>query len=76
MEDVNKVTSVHDAMQNAQLESSQRNDMVNCTFKVPPHIKGLAEQICERHGTTISVFLRECCRGLVKDYNWGSVEDQ
>lgn len=76
MDDINKVTSVHEALQNAQLESSQRADMINCTFKLPPHVKALAEQICEKHGTNISVFLRECCKGLVKDYHWGSTEEQ
>jgi hypothetical protein len=74
MEDANKLTSVHDALQNAVLESGTKTEMINCTFKVPPHVKDLAEKICDRHGTTMSVFLRECVKGLVRDYNWGPTE--
>lgn len=69
-----KLTSVHEALQNAVFETSTKVEMVNCTFKLPPHVKDLAEQICERNGTNMSVFLRECVKGLVKDYNWGATE--
>lgn len=62
------VTSVHDALQRAVLSESNRVAMVNANFKVDPGRKSVAETICEKNGTTLSAYLRECTDGLIIDY--------
>ncbi len=62
------VTSVHDALQRAVLSESNRVAMVNVNFKVDPGRKSIAEGICEKNGTTLSAYFRECIDGLILDY--------
>lgn len=65
---MSELTSVHEALNRAQLSEKDKVALVNGTFKIHPIKKEMAEQICEKHGTTLSAFLRECVEGLVKDY--------
>lgn len=61
--------TVHDAIQSAQDEQFQpAQPMEPCTFKVRPETREMAEQICERHGVSMSAFVRNCVEGLVRDY--------
>lgn len=62
------LTNVHDALHRAVLSERDRVNLVPATFKINPLKKTIAEQICEKSGTTLSSFLRECCEGLVLDY--------
>jgi hypothetical protein len=63
-----ELTSVHNALAEAALESKNAKPMVTATFRLPHELKDQAEQICGRHGTDLSSFLRQCCVGLVRDY--------
>lgn len=61
-----KLTNIHEALQRAQI--SEKVALVNGTYKIHPTKKEIAEQICAKHGTTLSAFVRECVEGLVSDY--------
>lgn len=63
-----ELTNVHDALNKAVDSERDRVAFVNANFKLHPIKKEVAEQICNKHGTTLSAFLRECVDGLVKDY--------
>lgn len=67
-EEVLPVTNVHQALTEAAIKEKNRVTLVNANFKIDPIKKTLAEQICEKHGATLSSFMRECVEGLVKDY--------
>lgn len=67
-QDGNQLTNVHEALQEAATDVSKPKPMITGTFRIEQDSKALAEQICERHGTTLSAFLRKCCHGLVRDY--------
>ena len=60
--------TVHDAITRAILASQDKAKLETATFKVHPKKKELAELICEKQGTTLSEFLRECVNGLCEDY--------
>lgn len=62
------LTNVHEALHRAIYESTHESQLKNCTFKVLPSRKQLAEQICARHGTTLSTYLRQCVNSLIVDY--------
>lgn len=63
-----ELTNVHDALNKAVESERDRVAFVNANFKIHPIKKEVAEQLCNKHGTTLSAFLRECVDGLVKDY--------
>jgi hypothetical protein len=62
------LTNVHDALHRAVLSERNRVNLVPATFKIDPLKKEISEQICQKNGTTLSSFLRECCEGLILDY--------
>lgn len=63
-----KLTTVHDALQSAAFKKNQNNQMISASCKIDQKTKDLADGICEKHATTLSAFLRECCESLVLDY--------
>lgn len=63
-----KTTDVHHAMKEAQFRRFEKPELVTSSFKIDANSKMLVEEICARHGVTMSEFVRECCYGLVKDY--------
>ena len=67
-EPVMPLTSVHDALQQAQVAERDRVAFINTNFKCHPAKKAAVESILETHGTTLSAFLRACMDGLVRDY--------
>lgn len=75
LEKVPQLTNVHEAMQNAVTKDRDKVILINANFKVHPIKKEIAEQICEKHGTSLSAFLRECVEGLVKDYTGQDEEE-
>lgn len=63
------LTTVHAAIQHAQDEPLfPIEGLEPCSFKVDPKVKDIAEEICIRHGITLSAFIRHCVTGLVRDY--------
>lgn len=62
------LTNVHQALNAASLASANEQTMKNFSVRLPPNVKEKAQAICERHGTDLSTFLRECCVGLLKDF--------
>jgi len=61
--------NVHECLQEAILVSkSEKTAMVPLTIKISEEVKDSVTEICDRHGTTVSEFLRKCCEGLVSDY--------
>lgn len=63
-----KLTNVHEALADAVQEDQGGQPMVHKTFRIQESIYDEAAEICQRHGTTMSSFLRHCCIGLVRDY--------
>lgn len=62
------LTSVHEALNNASFASHHGPGEVTA-LRLRPDLKREAQSICERHGTTLSEFLRQCAVGLVSDYS-------
>lgn len=67
-QEVDQLHNVHDAMEEAALEVSKSPKMVVGSFKIEPEFKELTAKICKSNGTTMSRFLRQCCRKLIEDY--------
>jgi len=67
MEQEMKLTNVHEALAKAGSEP-QSEAMKTHGFRAPNQLVIEAGEICERHGTTVGAFIRECLRGLVDDY--------
>lgn len=63
-----KTTDVHEAMSSAATEFTHVKKDAMVTIKMESQLKALTEQICENNGTTISGYLRSCCKALVQDY--------
>lgn len=61
-------TNVHEALQEASLESKNKVPMISFSTRIDPNTKAQAQQICERHGTDLSTYLRKCAEALVNDY--------
>lgn len=66
VEDV--LTTVHDAINAAATSASSSERMVPVSVRIPEETKAACQEICERNGTTLSEFLRQCCAGLERDY--------
>lgn len=62
------VSTVHDALSRAVESEKNRVALVNANFKVNPLHKESAEGVCEKNGTTLSAYLRECVSVLLLDY--------
>lgn len=63
------LTNVHQALQAASLATKEENaPSKNFSTRLPIEAKEVAQEICERHGTTLGEFLRQCVLGLVRDY--------
>lgn len=62
------LTSVHEALNHAVFVSKTSSGPVT-SFRVDEALKEAASAICERNGTNLSDFLRQCMVGLVNDYS-------
>ena len=63
------LSSVHDALINAVQVSEKKSQPLNAhTFKCDEDRLIHADQICARHGTSLSEFLRQCVSSLTSDY--------
>ena len=66
---MDQLFSVHQAISNAQFERDNKGpESITVAFRLTKDIKDQANQICTQHGITMSDFLRQCCEGLVHDY--------
>lgn len=63
-----EVSNVHHALSRAVDSEKNRVALVNANFKVDPLRKESAEGLCEKNGTTLSAYLRECVNILLLDY--------
>ena len=64
-----KLSTVHDAVNQASIDLTPENPaMVVATFKIHQDDKDSAQDICVRNGTTLSSYLRQCCKKLISDY--------
>lgn len=65
------ISTVHDALNKAAESSplqSSENPSRTVSFRIPESERALASDICTIHGTTLSAYLRHCCRLLIQDY--------
>lgn len=62
------VTNIHEALADAAAETSESKPMIPISTKLPEELAATVKEICARHGTNTSTFLRKCCESLVKDY--------
>lgn len=67
MEDL-KLTNVHEALARSATQGPIKESMQNRTFREHDAVIEEVRIICDRHGTTMGAFIRECLRGLIKDY--------
>lgn len=63
-----EVSNVHEALSEAAAESAENKPMIPISTKLPEELAVKVKDICGRHGTNTSTFLRKCCESLVKDY--------
>lgn len=61
------LTSVHEALNNAVFADAPKKIKM-LSFRLEDELADEIFDICERHGTTLSEFLRQCCMGLANDY--------
>lgn len=61
-------TTVQEALNEASQASKATESMKNFSVRLPGALKESCQVICERHGTDLGSYLRECARGLVRDY--------
>lgn len=64
----NELTNVHQALQEAALTSKAEVAMRNRSIRFPDDLWEETAKICERNATDVPTFLRECCKGLCRDY--------
>lgn len=62
-----KVTNVHEAMAKAASQPTPEV-LENYSFRIKKSLAKQTNELCKRHGTTMSEFIRQCCEGLVDDY--------
>lgn len=62
-----ELSTVHTALTKAQ-EKTKKENLITASYKVSQNTKEIAEIICEKHGTTLSEFVRQSIECLVKDY--------
>ena len=64
------LASVHDALQNASLASrpTKGSSGSPTSFRLEDDLKARVMEICARHGTTLSEYLRQACISLDADY--------
>lgn len=65
-----KLTTVHEALSLAATEPQgpEQEAMATGSYRINKDRKAEAEAICQRHGTTLSAYLRSCAEVLVSDY--------
>lgn len=64
-----KLTDVHQALSTAATESlAESQPLYPFSFRISKETAEKVQELCARHGTTLSEFVRQCCEGLVKDY--------
>lgn len=67
---MNKLTNVHDAMIRAVDASKPKEEaMTPYPFKAHRSRLNQGKAICERNGTTLPEFFRQCLDGLIHDYD-------
>jgi hypothetical protein len=59
---------VDDALAEASSSSKQSDSMKTFSVRLPEDVKEMAQEVCERHATDLGTFLRECAKGLIRDY--------
>lgn len=62
------LTNVHEALAAAAQSHEDNEQMIHVSLRIPEKVKEELTKLCERHGTTVSAFLRKCCEALVSDY--------
>jgi hypothetical protein len=70
--EINKLSTVHDAMNAAVHEAREAGKgipMATITIRAPHDLKANAMEICGQHGVDVSSFLRKCLERLVSDYD-------
>lgn len=64
--------NVHELLHEAALDGRPSKEEAEgwepTSFREHPEWRTEADAICRQNGTTLSAFIRKCCRQLVKDY--------
>lgn len=68
MKQFDTLKTVHDAMDFASTASRSNEPMINISVRMPSHLKEEMAKHCEKHGTSLSEFLRMCCEAFLEDY--------
>lgn len=67
-----RLTNIHECLADAASEphvkSLEEKPLKAFSFRIREESFAAASEICDRHGTTISEFLRQCCEAIVRDY--------
>lgn len=67
MEPLTPLATVHDALNNA-VHAPKAKPGQPTSFRMEDELKDQTMDLCERHGTNLSEFIRQCCIALVRDY--------
>lgn len=59
--------NVHEVLGESRFEEKPEA-MPVCSFRLETDLEETARAICEANGSSLSAFLRSCCRQLVSDY--------
>lgn len=68
MDNTQELLTIHHALVEAVQEPEREDAMATYTFRIHKDDRAAAEEICQRHGTSLAALLRTCCRVLVREY--------
>lgn len=63
---MDNLSTVHQALNDSIHEDSKPGSPTS--FRLEDDVKHAVNDICKRHGTKLSAFLRQCCLAIKKDY--------
>lgn len=65
---MNKLLNVHEVLSDAVQATKEQQPMITYSMKIDEELRDAAADICERNGTSLSEFLRQCALTLVSEY--------
>lgn len=66
--DEQQLLTLHHALSEAAEEPRREQPMPTYTFRISKEEREAAEELCERHGTSLAAFFRSCSRILAREY--------
>lgn len=63
-----ELLNLHQVLTNASQSTEKDQPLVTVSFRIDESVKKAADELCQRHGTTLSAFFREAAHQLLREY--------